>query len=63
MNKIILPHGALKKLRKLSGVSEPTARAALRGESHTTRAFKIRKMAIELGGVEMSDSKERILTL
>jgi hypothetical protein len=58
MNRIILPHGALKQLKKLTNVSEPTARAALRGQSQTTKAFKIRKLAIELGGVEMSTEKE-----
>jgi hypothetical protein len=63
MNRILLPHGALKKLIELAGVSEPTARMALRGQRHTTRAFKIRKLALELGGVEMSAEKERVIKL
>ena len=54
MNKIILPHGGLRKLTELANVSGPTARAALRGDRHTTKAFKIRKLALELGGIEIT---------
>jgi hypothetical protein len=43
----------------LSGASEPTVRKALRGESCTKKAFKIRKLAMELGGIEVMRNAEK----
>jgi hypothetical protein len=44
-------------------VSQPTIRQALRCKNQNTLAFKIRKLALELGGMEMSAEKERIIKL
>lgn len=52
-NVIIVPHGAVKKISKSVGCSEPTVRYALRGAIETSTSLLIRKRALEMfGGVE-----------
>lgn len=53
MNEIVVPHGIRDKLVKLYGTSYPTVRAALKGTSKSLLSFRIRKGALENGGVEI----------
>lgn len=53
MNEIIVPHGTRDKLVKLFKTSYPTVRAALKGESKSLLSLRIRKGALENGGVEI----------
>lgn len=52
MQQIVTDSGVKSRIKRMLGYSYPTIRAALRGESKTVVAMKIRKLAIELGGVE-----------
>jgi hypothetical protein len=54
-NRIIVDNGVKSKLLILG--SYPTIRLALKGEVNTPQKIKIRKMAIELGGV-LKEKKE-----
>lgn len=53
MNRIIVEHGIQKKLEGIFNVSHVTVRRALRGERNNDLSKRIRKAAIENGGVEM----------
>jgi hypothetical protein len=55
--RILTKHGERKELASLFQVSQPTIRAALNGESITELALKIRKAAIERGGIEVEIPK------
>lgn len=52
MNQILVEIGEKKLLCTLLNVSHPTVRRALNGEIDTPIALRIRKAAIERGGVE-----------
>lgn len=51
MAKILVENGERTYLGKLFGVSQPTIRRALDGKTNTDLAKKIRKVAIDRGGV------------
>lgn len=52
--QIIMPHGAAKKLGSALNVSQPTVREALRYQSDTETARRIRHTAVNVfGGVEV----------
>ena len=51
MAKILVENGARAYRGKLFGVSQPTIRRALDGKTNTDLAKKIRKVAIDRGGV------------
>jgi hypothetical protein len=51
--KILVEIGEKKALGKLLGASYPTVRVALNGKSDTILLTKIRKAAIERGGMEI----------
>ena len=51
MAKILVENGERAYLVKLFGVSQPTIRRALDGKTNTDLAKKIRKVAIDRGGV------------
>jgi hypothetical protein len=53
MGKILTAHGDKKELMKIFEVSHVTVREALRGNIDTPLCRKIRKAAIERGGVEV----------
>lgn len=53
MNEILVDHGVRNELAALMKVSLPTVRAALRGKTKTLKALRIRKAALESGGVEV----------
>jgi hypothetical protein len=55
MKKILTKHGERKELEKIFHVSQPTIRKALNGQINTALALKIRKAAIERGGVEQNN--------
>ncbi len=59
MNKILVENGDKKELRRIFGVSYPTIRKALNGNSKSLLSVKIRKAAIERGGMEVELVKER----
>lgn len=52
MNKVLVQHGEKKKLMKIFNVSHVTVREALNGETASVLAIRIRKAAIERGGLE-----------
>lgn len=54
MNEIIVPHGVKDKLIKQFNTSYPTVRAALRGKSKSLLCLRIRKAALDNGGVEVT---------
>lgn len=56
MGKILTVPGEKKKLMKIFNKSHVTVRRALNGEIDTPIAKKIRKAAIERGGVEQPSS-------
>lgn len=56
MEKILTESGEKKALMKIFNKSHVTVRRALKGETNTDLAKKIRKAAIERGGVEQKKS-------
>lgn len=54
MIKVLVLHGEKKELIKIFGVSHVTVREALNGKLNSPLAIKIRKAAVERGGVEIS---------
>lgn len=54
MNEIIVPHGVKDKLVKQFKTSYPTVRAALKGKSKSLLCLRIRKAALDNGGVEVA---------
>ncbi len=50
MAKIITEHGERQKLAELFHTTQPTVRAALRGQTNTPLAQKIRAAALKRGG-------------
>ncbi len=55
MKQILVKRGEVKALRKLFGCSEPTVINALHGRRSAEIHIKIRKLAIERGGVEINN--------
>jgi hypothetical protein len=55
MERILTKHGERQYLGKLFSVSQPTVRQALEGKSNSKTSLKIRKAAIERGGVIAPD--------
>lgn len=51
MAKVLVMHGEINKLAQLLGVARKTVREALSGQTNTPLARKIRKLAIDRGGV------------
>ena len=52
MNRIILDHGGISELAKKMNVARKTIRRALKGETATPLALKIRHAALKNGGKE-----------
>jgi hypothetical protein len=65
MNEIIVPHGLREKLKKLFNSSYPTIRKALKGDSKSLTSLRIRKAALESGGVEVEikENNQKIVRL
>ena len=53
MKKILVAEGEKGRLREIFGISYPTVRDALNGKKQNYLAIKIRKAAIERGGIEV----------
>lgn len=53
MNRIIVSHGEKKRLAELFNHGMPYIRKALVGEMDTLEALRIRKAALERGGIEV----------
>ena len=51
MAKVLVEHGEIVKLAQLLGVARKTVREALSGQTNTPLARKIRKLALDRGGV------------
>jgi len=51
MNEILVPHGLKKELGDIFNRSLPFVRKALRGKTNHPDAPKIRKLALEKGGI------------
>ena len=63
--KIIVPHGIMKQMEKEGFGSQPTLRKALCGDfnpwnkEEKSRALKIRKRALQMGGVEIQTADNK----
>ncbi len=53
MRQILVKRGVMKQIMKDVGVTTPTIIAALKYETHTDKAKRIRQRALQLGGVEV----------
>lgn len=53
MSKVLVSHGEKKELMRIFDICHVTVREALNGKSDTLLAKKIRKAAIERGGVKV----------
>lgn len=51
MARVLVEHGEIVKLAQLLGVARKTIREALSGQTNTPLACKIRKLALDRGGV------------
>ena len=58
--KILVANGEKKALGKILGASYPTVRTALNGKCDTLLLTKIRKAAIERGGMEIKKQKNKL---
>ena len=52
MNRILIEYGGVTKLAEIFSVSRKTVRKALKGETKSDLAFKIRQAALRNGGKE-----------
>ncbi|MPN41200.1 hypothetical protein SDC9_188742 [bioreactor metagenome] len=52
-----MKHGERKEIAKMFNVSEVTVRNALKGRTQSELSRRIRRMAIQRGGIEVDDSK------
>ena len=59
MGKILTRHGEKAELMKIFNCSLPTVRGALNGSTKSELAVRIRKAAIERGGVEKNELKSK----
>lgn len=58
MKEILVKHGEIRqKIAETFGVSAVTVRSALKGRTRSPLAIRIRRMAIENGGVEVESRK------
>lgn len=57
MVKVLVEHGEVTKIAALVGVARKTVGEALSGQTNTPLAQRIRKLAIERGGVEKNEVK------
>lgn len=58
MAKVLVEHGEVAKLARLLGVARKTVGEALSGQTNTDLARKIRKVAIDRGGVVKNNIKK-----
>lgn len=54
MAKVLVEYGEIAKLSRLLGVARKTVGEALSGQTNTALAQKIRKLALDRGGVVKS---------
>ena len=55
--RIIVRHGEISEIAKIFGMSLPRVRRALRGNKTVVGYDRVRKCAMERGGVEVSEVK------
>ncbi len=54
MSEILVRYGEQRAIAQILEVSDRTVRKALRGDSSVMQACKIRRIALERGGVELN---------
>ncbi len=54
-NRILVNNGVRKRIKDALNCSYPTVRTALKGKADTPLALQIRKVALEMGGVEVEE--------
>jgi hypothetical protein len=57
MDRIVVPHGVRKKLKRIFNRSYPFIHSALLGLSDHPDAARVRKAALENGGVLLSETE------
>lgn len=55
MNRILTRFGEINRIAAIMGVSRPTVRSALSDKTSSDLAKRIRKAALERGGVEVNN--------
>ncbi len=61
MAKVLVEYGERQKLADMFRTTLPTVRAALRGQTNTALAKKIRAAAIRRGGVMVNNTNNKII--
>lgn len=59
MGEILMKYGERRKIAKILNISEVSVRNALKGRTQSELSERIRKLAIQRGGIEV-DNKEKI---
>lgn len=57
MGEILMKHGERKEIAKMLNVSDVTVRNALKGRTKSVLSERIRKLAIQKGGIEVDTAK------
>ena len=57
MGEILMKHGERREISKIFNVSDVTVRNALKGRTQSELSRRIRKVAIERGGIEVDRVK------
>ena len=57
MGEILMKHGERREIAKILDVSEVTVRNALKGRTQSELSERIRKLAIQRGGIEVNNTK------
>lgn len=58
MGEILMKHGDRREIAKMLNVSEVTVRNALKGRTQSELSERIRKLAIQRGGIEVDERQK-----
>lgn len=58
MGEILMKHGERREIAKILNVSEVTVRNALKGRTHSELSGRIRRLAIQRGGIEVDGNQK-----
>ena len=59
MGEILMKHGERREIAKILNVSEVTVRNALKGRTQSELSERIRKLAIQRGGIEVDGMQSK----
>lgn len=58
MGEILMKHGERGEIAKMLNVSDVTVRNALKGRTQSKLSERIRKLAVQRGGIEVDNTKD-----